>query len=68
VYEIAPFRPYFIDPAGYKCRFVPTVSRQQAGAIEDILSVGFEGYAQDDIDGPLADVIVAENGLRLWWD
>src|SRR5262245_5438466 len=48
VYEIAPFRPYFIDPAGYKCRFVPTISRQQADAIEEFITVGMEPYGDVD--------------------
>jgi len=65
VYDIAPFRPYFIDPAGYKCRFVPAISRQQANAIEEFITVGMEPYG--DVES-LAGTLVANIELRMWWD
>ena len=70
VFEIAPFQPYFIDAAGFKCRFIQPISSQQADAIERILTVGLEGYVSEwSGQGPIvADTVVAENGLRLWWD
>jgi len=70
VYEVAPFRPYFVDCAGYKCRFIQPISRPQSLAVEKILTVGLEGYVSEwSGHGPiLADAVLAENGLRLWWD
>jgi hypothetical protein len=70
VFEVAPFRPYFADAAGYKCRFERPISREQGAAVEQILTVGLEGYHSEWSGvGPLvADAVVAENGLRLWCD
>lgn len=70
IFELAPFRPYFVDDAGYKSRFIQPISRQQADAIEHILTVGLEGYVSEWTGyGPIvADAVLAENGLRLWWD
>jgi hypothetical protein len=70
VFELAPFRPYFIDPAGYKAKFINPITARLANAIEDILTVGLESYASEySGDGPLmADTLISENGLRLWWD
>jgi hypothetical protein len=70
VFKIAPFRPYFIDDAGYKAKFLDPLTQEQAHAIESVLTVGLEGYVSEwSGDGPLmVDTLLKENGLRLWWD
>jgi hypothetical protein len=70
VFAVAPFRPSFVDAAGYKCRFDRPISRAQARQIEEILTEGLEGYLADySGEGPLlVDALLAENALRLWWD
>jgi hypothetical protein len=70
VFKIAPFRPYFVDAAGYKAKFVGELTAKQAESIEGILTVGLEGYVSEwSGDGPImADTLLKENGLRLWWD
>lgn len=67
VFGIAPFRPYFIDIAGYKCRFDPPLSRTQAELIEQVLTVGMETYCDVD-DLSMVSILLSENALRLWWD
>jgi hypothetical protein len=70
VLKVAPFRPYFADAAGYKAKFLDRLTARQAQAIERILTVGLEGYLSEwSGDGPImAETLVEENGLRLWWD
>jgi hypothetical protein len=70
VYEIAPFRPYFVDAAGYKATFLQPITQDQAKQVESVLTVGLEGYVSEwSGNGPLmVDTLVKENGLRLWWD
>jgi hypothetical protein len=70
VFEIANFRPYFIDAAGYKARFLKQITENQAASIEEILTQGLEGYASEwSGDGPLlANTVLEENQIRLWWD
>ncbi|MCZ7647195.1 MAG: hypothetical protein M5U26_18390 [Planctomycetota bacterium] len=70
IYKILPFRPYFVDAAGYKCRFERRISKKQAAQVEQILTVGLEGYYGEwSGEGPvLANTVIVDNGLRLWWD
>lgn len=71
VFEVAPFRPFFADAAGYKCRFNSPLTRAQAKAIEKIITVGLEAYDPgEDFENPdwLTEIVISENGLRLWWD
>ena len=70
VHQIAPYRPYFADGAGFKARFLESISQEKALQIEDILTVGLEGYQSDwSGEGPvLAETLVKENQVRLWWD
>lgn len=70
VYKIAAYRPYFADAAGFKARFLETLSAAQALRIEDVLTVGLEGYQSEwSGQGPVvADTLMKENQIRLWWD
>ena len=70
VFEIVPFRPYFVDAAGYKCRFARQIKPEEAAAAEQILTAGVEGYLSrwSGEGSLLADAVIAENELRLWWD
>jgi hypothetical protein len=71
VFDVAPFRPYFVDAAGYKAKFLSPITRERASLIESILTVGLEGYDESDSSGngsAIAESLIAENGFRLWWD
>ena len=70
IFKVASFRPYFVDAAGYKAKFLDRLTTRQSQMIEGILTVGLEGYVSEwSGDGPiLAETLVKENGLRLWWD
>ena len=68
VYDIIPFRPYGVGPAEYKCVFNRDVSNLEASQIDDILTEGLEGYASEMEDSwDLAQRILLDNGLKLWW-
>ena len=71
IYAVRPFRPYFIDAAGYHCRFVGSLTRDEAIAIERLFKEGGESYAAnwdgDDEDYVLTQLL-SENELHLWWD
>ena len=67
IYQVRPFRPYFVDAAGYHCTFEGQITLREAAAVERLLEVGLEWYAQhewqiEDDDSPqaLAPVIVKE--------
>jgi hypothetical protein len=70
VFEIAPFRPYFADAAGYKCRFTPPISRTQAEMVGQLVTQGLEAYVSEGLgeDRLFVETLISENGLRLWWD
>ncbi len=70
VFKVAPFRPYFVDSAGYKARFLKRLTTRQSHKIADILTVGLEGYICEwtGVEDSIAETLVKENGLRLWWD
>lgn len=76
-----PFVPYFVDPAGFKVRFIDRVSaalaRDIAGAVlefdPDALAVGealtrLEDAGDLDIVDALGQVIHERQRLELWWD
>ena len=65
--QIARFRPYFVDPSGYKCRFLEDLTPDKARDIEATLTVGMEHYL-DEGGSTMAAMLLRENELRLWWD
>lgn len=76
IFEVRPFRPYFIDAAGYHCRFVGPLSREEAARIGELFhGNGEEWYAsnwyEDTLEG-FPEYVIAEllreNELHLWWD
>jgi hypothetical protein len=70
VFAVAPFRPFYADPAGYKATFTHPLSRDEALAIEEIMTVGLDYYISEaGIDTFVADLLMRdENFLFLWWD
>lgn len=70
VFKVAPFRPYFVDSAGYKARFLKRLTIEQAREIDQILTVGMEGYMCEwtGDEDCIPATLVKENLLRLWWD
>lgn len=70
VFAVVQFRPYYADPAGYKATFAHPLNREEASAIEEILTEGLDYYvAEAGIDTWVADLLLRDrNLLFLWWD
>ena len=67
IYRIAPFRPYFIDSAGYKASFQKQITLKQAKLIASLVVIGVDGYSAET-GTAIAKTLVAENEIRFWWD
>jgi len=73
IFKIAPFRPYFMDAAGYKAKFLEPLTLETAQSIVGILTVGLEGYAsewtgEESEMSEMVETLMRENQIRLWWD
>jgi len=71
IYEtVRPFRPYFVDAAGYHCAFEGRITKPESEKIEKILTVGLEWYWSrwERSGSPVVPVVLRENELHIWWD
>ena len=64
LYETDKFVPYFIDAAGFKVRFVASVSAARAQEIEQAVL----DFDPDAYDAANQSAILQKQKLELWWD
>lgn len=75
VYEKFRFWPYFVDQAGFKCRFLQPISRNDALEISSYVfeTGGWEAMidyqGKEDLGGdPIAGNLYEGQEIFLWWD
>lgn len=70
-----PFRPYYVDQAGFHCSFLESISREDVTTFWiDFMALewvwgGLEGIvSRFHTDEEILDDIFQKQGFSLWWD
>jgi hypothetical protein len=66
VQERSPMIPFFADAAGFKARFVGSVTEELITFLEGTLSDSVPMMDADD--GSITKYVRTQKGIHLWWD